>query len=339
MNALPHTLVRTRQVALRGVDPRSSGSGFVKVRHGVYLPRVEWDAASPARRYELYVRATVESMRVTAPLGRESAAVLLGIPVIGVWPKVTHVVEETGAGGRRSTHVVRHGTRFLPEVTLVDGIAVTSAARTVVDLGRARSFASGLASTDFALRHGLVTRAALEEEVERLAGTRGIQVARAVVEHADGRAESVGESLSRAQMVSLALPLPELQEEFFDEQGLIGRSDFWWPEIDLIGEFDGRVKFGRDVAATAKDAREALWQEKLREAGSDGPVMGSCGGRGTRRTASLLSPGSWQPSGCPVATTAGEARRCTQRSARGGPLHTRSPARGYAGSHRGCCVG
>lgn len=265
MNQPPPTLIRTRQAVSRGVDPRRNDSQFVRVRHGTYLPRTEWEVAGKERRYELYVRATVESMKVTAPLGRESAAVLLGLPVIGGWPAVTHVVEEAGSGGRGSAHVVRHGTRYVPEVILVDGIAVTSAARTVVDLARVRSFASGLASADHALRHGLVTTAELEVELQRLAGTRGIQRARAVVEHADGRAESVGESLSRAQMIALAVPLPVLQEEFFDENGFVGRTDFWWPELGLCGEFDGFVKFGREVTGSDEDAREALWKEKQRE--------------------------------------------------------------------------
>lgn len=265
MSQLPPTLLRTRQAISRGVDPRTPASGFAKVRHGSYLPQQEWDDAGEDRRYEMYVRATVESIRLPAPLAHESAAVLLGLPVIGGWPSVTHVVEEAGSGGRRSAHVLRHGTRYPPDVVLVDGIAVTSAARTVVDLARTRSFASGLASADHALRHGLVTAAELAGEVERLAGTRGIQRARAVVEHADGRAESAGESLSRAQMITLAVPLPVLQEDFFDEDGFIGRTDFWWPELSLCGEFDGFVKFGRELVVSDQDAREALWKEKRRE--------------------------------------------------------------------------
>jgi len=265
MSRPPVTLLRTRQAVSRGIDPRRPASGFAKVRHGTYLPQEEWDAASKERRYELYVRATVETMRIGAPLARESAAVLLGLPIIGRWPTVTHVVEQADSGGRGSAHVVRHGTQFLPEVILVDGIAVTAPARTVVDLARVRSFASGLASADHALRHGLVTQAELEAEVDALAGTRGIQRARAVVEHADGRAESAGESLSRAQMITLAVPLPQLQEEFFDADGFIGRTDYWWPELDLCGEFDGFVKFGRALVASDEDAREALWKEKQRE--------------------------------------------------------------------------
>lgn len=66
-------------------------------------------------------------------------------------------------------------------------------------------------------------------------------------------------------MITLAVPLPVLQEEFFDENGFIGRTDFWWPELGLCGEFDGFVKFGREITGSDEDAREALWKEKQRE--------------------------------------------------------------------------
>ena len=265
MDVSPTVLLHTRQAVLRGVDPRRRASGFVRVRHGTYVTRAEWEASGKDRRHALYVRATVETMKVSAPLARESAAVLLGLPVIGDWPRVVHVLEEPGAGGRSSAHVARHGTRFPPDVVLVDGVAVTSVARTVVDLGRVRSFASALASADHALRHGMVTREALEAEVERLAGTRGIRRARAVVEHADGRSEYVGESLSRAQVITLELPMPVLQKEFVDDRGFVGRTDFWWPRLRLVGEFDGKVKLGRALGGDEAATREALWREKLRE--------------------------------------------------------------------------
>src|SRR5699024_9376352 len=85
--------------------------------------------------------------------------------------------------------------------------------------------------------------------------------ARYVIERADGRAESPGESLSRARFFEWGLPRPELQVDFRDDDGHIGRVDFWWQDRGVVGEFDGRTKYG----ATAGRSAEALWQEKLRE--------------------------------------------------------------------------
>lgn len=251
-------------VLLDGRKP-SEVPGLQRVRRGAYVDDAVWRAAKPTKRYEMLVRATLPNLKRPAPLSHESAAVLLGIPVIGPWPDEVHLLEETAAGGRSSKLVVRHGTRTMPELVLVDGIALTSPARTAVDLARTRSFASGLAAVDHVLAADLATRDELERELASTRRSDGHPRARLVVAHADPRSESVGESLSRAQMIELGLPLPQLQQVFHDADGLIGRTDFWWPTLRLIGEFDGRVKFSRGIAASEADVREALWQEKRRE--------------------------------------------------------------------------
>lgn len=239
--------------------------GLQRVRRGVYVDDDTWDDAKPTQRYELLVRATVPELKRPAPLAHESAAVLLGLPIVGRWPDHVHLLEKTADGGRSSALVVRHGTRTMPKLVLIDGIAMTSPARTAVDLARTRSFASGLATADHVLRLGLATRADLEAELAATPRAPGNRRARLVVAHADPRSESVGESLSRAQLIELDLPRPELQQEFYDADGFIGRTDFWWPKLRLIGEFDGKVKFGRELVASDAAARERLWLEKKRE--------------------------------------------------------------------------
>ncbi|WP_324650671.1 type IV toxin-antitoxin system AbiEi family antitoxin [Georgenia sp. H159] len=250
-------------IFLDGRHP-SKVSGLHRVRRGTYLDVAEWQAATAQKRYELLVRSTVPQLKRPAPLAHESAAVLLGIPLIGSWPSRVQVLERTRTGGRSSALVVRRATRSMPLFVEVDGILVTSPARTAVDLARTRSFASGLAAADHVLASSLATREELEVELDKTSRSGGHGRARLVVTHADARAESVGESLSRARMIELDLPLPVLQQEFYDEDGFIGRTDFWWPELKLIGEFDGRVKFSRELSPGG-DPHEALWQEKQRE--------------------------------------------------------------------------
>lgn len=243
----------------------STVRGLHRVRRGTYVTESTWRGAKTRQRYEMLVRATVPALRREAPLAHESAAVLLGIPVIGPWPSRVHVLERTAAGGRSSAVVTRHGTRQLPALTTVDDIATTSPARTAVDLARTRSFLSGIAAADYVLHSGMASLKDLEAELEAAKRSPGLRRARLVVAHADERAESVGESLSRAQMIELGQSVPVLQQEFYDEAGLIGRTDFWWPELGIAGEFDGEVKFGRETHAADEDAREALWREKQRE--------------------------------------------------------------------------
>jgi hypothetical protein len=85
-----------------------------------------------------------------------------------------------------------------------------------------------------------------------------------VLEFADARAESVGESVSRVTMAELGLPAPVLQHRFFDADGFIGTVDFWWPELGVIGEFDGRVKYF-DPRMSRGDPAAVVYREKYRE--------------------------------------------------------------------------
>ncbi|TRW44140.1 hypothetical protein [Georgenia yuyongxinii] len=132
-------------------------------------------------------------------------------------------------------------------------------------MARTRSFASALASADVALRTRLVTTDDLLSELGHLRGTRGVRMAEMVVERADARSESVGESLSRARMHELGLTIPELQHDFFDADGFVGRSDFWWKRLRILGEFDGKAKYRRDGYAGDVDPGEIVWNEKRRE--------------------------------------------------------------------------
>ncbi len=60
------------------------------------------------------------------------------------------------------------------------------------------------------------------------------------------------------------IPRPKRQQEIFDASGLIGRVDFWWPELRTVGEFDGRVKYGR-ANPSGRPPEDVLWDEKRRE--------------------------------------------------------------------------
>jgi hypothetical protein len=82
---------------------------------------------------------------------------------------------------------------------------------------------------------------------------------------ADGRSESVGESRSRVAVALAGLPPPVLQWEVPSAKGrVIGRVDFWWPGRQVVGEFDGKVKYGR-LLRPGQDPAEVVYQEKRRE--------------------------------------------------------------------------
>lgn len=97
------------------------------------------------------------------------------------------------------------------------------------------------------------------------------------VDFADGRSESVGESLSRVTIHELGFVVPELQVEFRSPSGeFLGRPDFWWKQVQLIGEFDGMTKYTGAVERNGRTAEEVLVAERRRElklAGADRRVI------------------------------------------------------------------
>jgi hypothetical protein len=86
-----------------------------------------------------------------------------------------------------------------------------------------------------------------------------------VLDFANGASGSPGESLSRVAIHLLGLPAPQLQVPFSDRQGLIGIVDFWWPEVGLIGEFDGNGKYLRTEFANGRTVNQIVMDEKERE--------------------------------------------------------------------------
>lgn len=251
---------------VEGVDLRAAtaAGALVRVRYGAYADAAEWAALDPAERYRRVVLAAGRRLRDPV-FSHDSAAVLHGLPRLGSWPPAVHVLVGRRSGGRSTPGVRRHTVSRAAAVSAVDGLRCTTPARTVVDLARTWSFAGALVAADHALRAGLVDDAALERELERVRGERGSRQARRVLAAASPLAESVGESLSRARVHELGLPLPVLQHEVRDGGELVARVDFWWPGLRVVGEFDGRLKYRADGVADGRAAEDVVWAEKQRE--------------------------------------------------------------------------
>ena len=220
--------------------------------------------ADPVARHRLLVEATVPLLAPGAVVSHRSAAVLHGLPV---WEDALGLVDVTreGGSGNRRGHLHVH-TAPLPdgEVVQVDGVAVTSLARTVVDLGRSVPVEQAVAAGDAALRSGLEP-VALEQSLALAPGRRGIAAARRAVALLDPRSESAGESASRVALVELGVPPSHLQHEVRDARGrLVGRADFAWEQHRTLGEFDGRVKYGA-VLRPGQRVEDVVWAEKRRE--------------------------------------------------------------------------
>ena len=52
---------------------------------------------------------------------------------------------------------------------------------------------------------------------------------------------------------------------FAPDGRFLGRSDFGWPDLGVLGEFDGKAKYGELLRKPGQTAEQVLIAEKLRE--------------------------------------------------------------------------
>jgi hypothetical protein len=213
-------------------------------------------------RHLLLLRAAGELLVPEAVISHVSAALLHGIDLWRCPLDRVHVTRARAYGGRRGSRVHVHVSPLQEEeIALVDGVAVTSVARTVVDVARMLPFEQAVVVADAALRAGLVDPGQLAEAAARAKGWPGAPKARRAVAFADGRSASVGESRSRVLMVGAGLPTPVLQ---WRVPGTAFDADFGWPAQGVVGEFDGEIKYGRHLRRGERPG-DAVFREKRRE--------------------------------------------------------------------------
>lgn len=260
---------RHRLLAL-GITDRELGrarrtGALSTVRRGSYVAAPDARLDRPEARHALLAAAAWPRFADGSVLSHCSAAVLHGLPLWSVPLDRVHVTRARRTGGRIGRIAHLHTAPLdVADAVEVDEFAVTSVARTVVDLARTTSFEAGVVVADAALRAGLVDREGLAASLRQAARWRGVATARRVVEFADGRSESVGESRSRVGIARAGLPPPQLQWEVRQAGVLIARVDFGWPDVGAVGEFDGRVKYGR-LLRPGQDPGEVVFAEKRRE--------------------------------------------------------------------------
>lgn len=87
----------------------------------------------------------------------------------------------------------------------------------------------------------------------------------AAMAFADPLSESPGESLSRVVIAQLGFTVPALQHEIVLPHGGRRRTDFWWEDADIVGEFDGRQKYTRGKELNGRSTTDVVLEERRRE--------------------------------------------------------------------------
>ncbi|WP_228265811.1 hypothetical protein [Microlunatus elymi] len=215
--------------------------------------------------HRLRVEATMELSSGESVASFGSAAVMHDLPIWSNAVRKVHLTRNRVAGGRIRPNVHLHVAPLgAADVAEVDGIPVTSLARTFVDHARTVSIAQSVAAGDMALRLGM-DLAEMVEQLEMAKARRGVSRARHAAALLDADSESAGESISRVVLHQNQVPRPELQVEILGaELDEDARVDFLWREYKVIGEFDGKIKYGR-LLRPGETPADAVIREKIRE--------------------------------------------------------------------------
>ena len=237
---------------------------LIRPAPGLYL------AAEPRDAEALYRLKVVATMRRRGgAASHQSAAALHDIPFFEPDRSSVHITLDRRRGGGVRGNVFLHSRPLPPEdVVEIDGVSATSRARTAVDAAMTGSLVRAVVGFDAIRRVRRypapddpepVAQAEIHACLGRLGRRRGSAVARRGLALSVDKSESAGESWARMQMLAWGLPSPELQVEYhFGDSTYF--ADFTFGE-SLIGEFDGRGKYGE----TDEEKAEALEREKTRQ--------------------------------------------------------------------------
>lgn len=281
---LPVVPTAERDLVALGISRRrlaaaAQAGRLLRVRRGVYLDPSRWPEAELGRHL---LRAHAEQANLPAAVvSHRSAAGLWGLPLAQAsWAdEPVWITLPAGAGFRsgRRPELVQHVADLPPhQVTVAPaGFRVTSVARTAADLSAGSDLATSLMVLDSALRllcADLVSnprrsdfgnqrlveaaRGPIREAMQR----RGMRSAQATLVHASPLRESPIESLTYAQLMLAGLPLPTCQHPIPTPFGIF-YPDFYWERQRLIGEADGRVKYGDADAIIAEKEREQVLRD------------------------------------------------------------------------------
>lgn len=240
---------------------------LVQMRRGVYATEkaIASTKDNPARAHALRAAAARAATSADAVASHQSAALIHGLDLMK--RHSANIVTLTRppasrASARETADVIFHAAALPQEhVTRANGTAVTTVARTVIDLARTLSFMEAVVVADCALRTG-TPKEGLTRIVDVCQRWPGIDQARRVVAFSNSLAESVLESCARVVFDRFDLDTPQLQVTLHGP-AFSFRVDFLWEKHKTIVEADGLTKYSTKADILAQFRRDRL----LRDAG------------------------------------------------------------------------
>lgn len=248
---------------------------LLRLRHGTFLAASSWPSELTAQHLTLARAEQIATPR--AVLSHNTAALVWGLPTPGFreWhddpPCLTL---PSGTNHRPRTGAVLRTAPLRPADITRDplGYPVTTLARTVTDLAHMLALPETLVLLDAGGRlliSSLLDRPRradyanprlvrmVRETLETAALPRALSRLRSAIEKVEPCRESPAESLTAGHLYLSGLPIPVFQAPIPSPMGLL-YPDCYWPQVRLVGECDGAVKY-TDQASIVKEKQREQW--------------------------------------------------------------------------------
>jgi Protein of unknown function (DUF559) len=196
---------------------------------------------------DVYVRRDVE---LTARIRAEAAWLATGATLAGV--SAAAVLGTKWLASSRPAEIIRSDRHIRDGIVVhswdlsadeqctVNGMRITTPARTAFDIGRTRTQSQAIPILDALSKATGVKPADVLAVADARPGLRGVRRLRTAIELVDGGAESPPESRLRLVLIGGGLPKPQTQIEFYDDFGeAFIRVDMGWREWKVAVEYDG----------------------------------------------------------------------------------------------------
>lgn len=244
-------------LAVGTVTPYELRSRYVALHKDVYVAR---DAALTA---VLRAKACWLRSRRRGVLAGFSASALHGAR----WIDAARSAAIIDTNRRRTAGVDVWEERVEPdEIAEVNGMRVTTPARTALDLARRYPQGVAVAAIDALAQAVELKVVDIDRLAERYRGRRGIQAARAALALVDDGAQSPKETWLRLLLLRAGFPRPQTQIAVRNEWGWAeAYLDMGWEDIKVAVEYDGdqhrtsRSQYLRDIRRLEKLERRYGW--------------------------------------------------------------------------------
>lgn len=255
LRRMGRAFVGSEAIASRAVTPYVLRSKFVALYPDVHIPRVD-DLTAVDRAHAAWLWSGRRGI-----VAGQSAAAMHGAK----WVDGRRPAELLWSNRRPPKGIHTWSDRaFDDEVEVMNGIRVTTPARTAVDLACRYPIGKAVAALDALARATQLKTADVDFLIERHKGRRGIRRARTAVDLVDPGAESPQETWLR--LVAIRNGFPHRRRRFrYDEFGvLVAVLDMGWEGLKIALDYEGehhridRRRFNHDIRR-AETVAESGW--------------------------------------------------------------------------------